>query len=216
MLIVFRWWYWIGATGVALFAHGAIESTLALKAGSAPIAITVEDLAAGKPLSQSWVRLDRCVALEPLGASWRAKRRGKAKVLFPLVAQSDPIASVMASQPGPKAKSELPGFAALHVFALRRGTQLAAASREVGSIEGVVFEFDELSTEEQNLVTRVMPSVDRAAVRVVELDRRPESLAFSLGTLLVGNVMLYVAIRMFFERRAADAAKKERAQSPDS
>jgi len=208
MLIVFRWWYWIGAAGVALFAHGAVESTLALKAGSEPIAVSVEDLASGKPLTQRWVRLDRLVALEPLGMAWRAKRRGSSKVLFPLAAPGDPIVSALASSSRPSSKSDLPGFAALHVFALRRGTTLGEATRDIASIEGVVFEFDELSTEEQNLLVRVKPDVDRDAARVVELDRQPKSLAFSVGVLIVGNVMLYVALRLFLERRAADAAKK--------
>ena len=206
MLIVFRWWYWAGMAGVALFAHGAIESTLALKAGSEPIAVSVEDLASGKPLAQRWVTVGRHVALEPLGTSWRGKRGKGSKVLYPLAEPDDPIVGALAPGKG-KLKSDLPGFDTCHVFALRGGTTLAKTACDVEASEGVVFEFDELSTNEQSLVTLAIPKVDRTKVRVVELGRRPEPLAFAVGTLVAGNVLLYVAIRLFRAKRAQKAAK---------
>ncbi len=208
MLIVFRWWYFAGMAGVALFAHGAIESTLALKAGSEPIAVSVEDLASGKPLEQRWVTLGRHVALEPLGISWRAKRDRGSKVVYPLAEPGDPIVGALL-QGKWKLKSELPGLDTCHVFALRGGTTLAKTTHDVAAIDGVVFDFDELSPNEQNLVTLAIPNVDRTKVRVLELGRRPEPLAIAVATLLAGNVLLYVAIRLFRARRAAKRSAAE-------
>lgn len=212
MFIIFRWWYFAGIAGIGLTIYGGVETKLALQSSSEPIAVTIDDLDSGTPLAQPFVRLGAHVALEPLGVARRAKRSKTSKVVYPLVGVEHPIVRALADRP--RTKSELPGFADCHVFALRQGTVLSTAARTGEGLEGTVFDFEELSTEERNLVTLAVPSVDRAAVRVLEVGRRPKPLALVIGSLLAGITLVGLAIRLFRGVRANQPSKPKKPKEP--
>lgn len=194
MFIIFRWWYFAGIAGIGLTVYGGFESRLAMRSGAEPIAVTIDDLEACKALAQPYVRLGEHVALEPLGISHRAKR-GASTVVYPLVAPENPIVRALADRP--QTKSELPGFADCHVFALREGVSLSQSSRMGVALEGTVFDFEGLSAAERNLVTLAVPNVDRTAVRVLQVGRRPKPLVLTFAMTLAGLALLGLAIRLF-------------------
>lgn len=206
-MIIFRWWYFTGIAGLALCVFGSIETNLALQSGTAPIVVTIDDLEGGQQLAQPFVRLGEHVALEQLGVTHR-RRRGQAKVLYPLVGVNHPI--VRALQSPPSSKAGLPGFEDLHVFALRDGDSLARGAPRLASVEGTVFAFDALSSTEQNLVTLAVPNVDRERVRVLEVGRRPRPLIVAIGCLIAGVLLLLAAIRLFRGPRKPKAPPADR------
>lgn len=206
-MIIFRWWYFTGIAGVGLCVFGSIETNLALQSGTTPIVVTIADLEGGQPLAQPFVRLGEHVALERLGVSHR-RRRGQSKVLYPLVAVDHPI--VRALREPPASKSDLPGFADCHVFALRDDDRLAPTTPRVAAVEGTVFAFDGLSSDEQRLVTLAVPSVDRERVRVLEVGRRPRPLFVAIGCLIAGVLLLLAAIRLFRGPRQPKAPPPDR------
>jgi len=205
MFVIFRWWYFTGMAGIGLTVYGAIETNLALRTNSEPIAVTMADLESDKPLAQPYVRLGEHVALELLGTSTNSKKVADRKTLYPIVGVDHPI--VEALEKKAKSKSDLPGFSDCHVFALRNGPAATPKVRRSAAAEGVVFGFDELSEIEQRLVSIVVPSVDRAAVRVIELDRRPVPLVRCLGALVAGLAFTALAIRLYRRRSSSDSKK---------
>ncbi len=76
MLIIFRWWYFLGIAGVSLTAFGVIETGHALDNEPEPAQVSLAGLESGAAPAQTFVRLGTNVAMYPMLA-YEERRSGR-------------------------------------------------------------------------------------------------------------------------------------------
>lgn len=207
MLIIFRWWYFLGLGGLGLVAVGVVETNLALESGSEPLSVSLDDLQSGQPVVKPYVRLGEHVALYPYAAY---VEKGASKrvdtVLVPIVDPGHVILHEL--QEAARSKDpQPPELRRVHVFLQTKGdAALQAEPRKVAQLEGIVRRYDKVSSDVRNLVRTIDPQIDTTKVRVIEAGRRPKALAVTIGMVVAGVALLVLAVRKFRGPRPPAAA----------
>lgn len=213
MFVIFRWWYFVGAGGVALAAYGGIETNFALKSGPEPTAVTMEQLTNGAPPPQPWVKLGAHVAL--LDRQVAFERSGRVKfVLHPIVGPEHPYLQAWKAVLARYGRVEdvpvgqLPRLDDVRVLVETRSLSSvdprSNGASAVDAVEGMLHNGSSLNTDERRLVENMLPGHDHARLLVLEAGRRPVPAAFAIGLLVAGFVAICWAVKIY--RRPAVAA----------
>jgi hypothetical protein len=193
VLIIWRWWYFAGLAGVGCIAYGVVETGVAMRSGQEPMAVAFADLEQGKPLEQPYVRLGEHFALD-VRVTRSGRKGSKAKTMYPLVRVDHPALQTLVANPRVLGSAMRAG---VRVLGLTNGPATWSQPQRFEHVDGLVSTFEELSSDERELVTRLLPGVDTGKVRVIEIGRRPKPLFIGLGALAVGIGALWWAIRRF-------------------
>ena len=224
MLIVFRWWYFVGIAGLVLAALGVRETSLAMKAAKEPEDIRLVALENGERPSQPFVRIDAHYAV--YGAcSYESKRDRIKSTVYPIVSAEHPWSkgwdalNAKYENPDDIPRGEMPPLEPLQVLVktsqFDRLEDIPDGGEDCGPISGVLFTYDELDSDEQELVRMVSDKANGAVL--LDLGRKPTSLAASAGMLAIGLILCGLAVRLFFRRRREpDPRDEEPAPEPEA
>ncbi len=218
MIIVFRRWYFVGVTGLALTIWGAVEAKHSTRSKSEPIDVEIEALHDGDDLEQPYVRLGRHIALHDQTIMWGPERGDRIDwVLYPIVPSEHPYVAALdriseryeAGDEVPEA--EWPVLWGVNAFVLCKQwgdeSQVPLQSEAEHNVEGIVFTWDDLDKDEKDGLRMLCRDLDKSRVRVLEFGRRPKPfwVMALLGT--AGVLLLGLAVKLFFgTKKKAPAA----------
>ena len=208
MLIVFRWWYFLGVTGLVLLGVGIAEIRIATRTATEPEAIRVQELEGGKLPTQPYVRLDAHYAVFE-STVYEHKRERIKDLIYPVVSEQHPWSLAWQrlqekySSPDQIPTGEIPALEPIRVLMLSdrfdKVDDIPDSGRDEPAAEGILFTWDELDSGERDLVEMLVSGPAAEQVVVLDLDRKPRSLAFSIGMLISGVVASFFAVGMFFK-----------------
>lgn len=176
MLVVFRWWYFLGIAGLGLAINGAPEFALSLRASADPVPTELAQLGTEGRVVEPHVRIGAHEAhyakgvVLTLGTKWR-----RSWFYYPV---------------GPEP---------FHVVARVRVQNGAIARRDVQETElvGIAEPLAEYDAREQAVVLNLVGSADPAKVVVIERDKHPNLLGSTAK--LLGSIffLTWAALRFF-------------------
>lgn len=223
MIIVWRWWYFLGLAGLFLTVWGSIEVKHSAASGASPVAVSIDHLDRGEDVEQPFVRIGAHVALYGFTTSWVSE--GEDRIhwsIYPVVPEGHAFVRALAAASGGDARDdhELPELESVHTFILtdkwRRERDLPGGLAAVAKAEGMLFRWSDLDKDEREVVRSIQPQVDPERVRLLELGRSPKPMWLCLAACAVGAVAGLIAIRLFFRGRAeGNVAADEPQQSSD-
>ncbi|MCA8947922.1 MAG: hypothetical protein KDE27_00370 [Planctomycetes bacterium] len=215
MIIIWRWWYFLGLGGAGLMIWSNVEMRHSLASGTSPVEVTIEALQRGDPVAQPYVRVGEHEALFGLGLEGGRKRKVD-WVVYPVVDRNHRYVTAWRElerrYPDPRRapRGALPQLDGASVFVLdkrpgsRGQVHLRPAPNLVAAAEGLLFRWDDLDRHETDALLAIQPQLDRSRAFVLEIARRPRPLWLCVVLATLGTILLVVAIRLFRKGRAAD------------
>lgn len=217
MLILFRWWYFLGVGGLFATGFGAVELRHALANSGEPVAIELAELEVGVAPAQPFVRIGAHLALYPHLAFETRQRRGGntgpdgkiTKSCYPIVSAGhaylqawERVSERYPTEDIPDA--EVPKLAGVRVFVFdtrwTERTQLPTAFTRGDMIEGILTPVPDLRPDERELLTLAADGPVDSTTYLLEAGRRPRSVATCVQYLAVGLGLLAVAVWRFFRK----------------
>jgi hypothetical protein len=200
MLIIYRWWYFLGLAGVGFTGFGLFEMSDAWANGSEPAPISLASLEAGTKPPQTYVSIGEHVALFPFLSS-RQKAGVVEATCYPIVSRDHEYLRAWgklgerygtASVPA----EEVPELMNARVYVLDKRPQQSIANlqkdrRERESIEGIFVAG--VGAEDHALLAASGTEGDRR-VLVLDAGRRPRPLSTCVQYLVLGVVLLGAAV----------------------
>lgn len=221
MIIVWRWWYFLGIAGIVLVTWGAVETGHATASGAEPADVAVAALQRGDGGTQPFVRIGEHVALYGHAVGWGDEDNDRLDwSIYPIIAKDHAYLAAWHAlderypNPDDIPESEYPRLDGVNVFVMterwKTVDDMQDGSELVSGLEGLLFEYEKMDKDEIGALRSIQPSLDQAHVRLLEEGRRPRPLWLCL-TLGVGGVLLIgQAVRSFRRVGAQERAAKER------
>ena len=196
MLVIFRWWYFLGIAGLGLAVTGAPELALALRASADPAPTELTQLGVDGRIAEPHVRIGDHAAHYSKGrVVTRSSKWRRSWFYYPV------------------------GQEPLHVVA-RTAVPSGGLPRHDHAepeLVGIAEPLDEYDPVEQAAVLSMLSGADPKQVVVIERDKHPNFLAAL--TKLLGSILLFAwAALRFFRPRAANSgvsAEQGAAARPD-
>ncbi len=217
MILIFRWWYFLGVGGLGCAGYGAMELRHALANASEPVEISLAALEAGEPPAQTFVRLVEYCAVYPMIA-YRQSRSGRIETsCYPIVSTSHEFVAGWRELTRQRAQlglttGEVPLLLGrdvkVYVFDERwqRTDQLPSAPAMGQSLEGILRPIGELGAKQRSVLATTARQELPETTYVLDADRRPRSVATCVQFLAVGVVLLVLAVVRFFRKPPVVAA----------
>lgn len=207
MLIVFRWWYFVGIAGLVLAVKGGIELNLASKVADEPQVVQLADLENGVAPDQPFVKIETHYAAFDRAVYFERKGR-ITELVYPIVSEQHPWSlqcGELIDKYGDPAKvpvGEVPRLEPLVLVTtsrFKRTSEVPEAGDQPAAM-GILERYGELSSDTRELVDMLSP-LRRDRVFVIELGRTPMSGLVALVMLLGGLSLIGWAISLFFGKR---------------
>jgi len=208
MLIIFRWWYFLGIGGIGLTAFGAVETGHELDSEPEPALVSLAALESGAAPPQPYVRLGANLAMYPMLAY--QERSGRIEnVCYPLISEDHAYVQAwrkLAERYGDAdvPPGEVPVLDGVRVYAFdKQWKQLADLPSDTAtneSLEGLLFPVKKLGDKERQLLVTSSGRPVQSDVLVLEVGRKPRSLLTCIQFLAVGVALLVLAVLRFFKK----------------
>lgn len=213
MIVVWRWWYWLGLGGIALIGWSTVEAKHATASGTQPIEVSLADLAAGAAIAQPYVRLGEHVALYADSIGWGPRRGNRLDwSIYPVVPPDHGYLEAWRKlaerypDPDDVPAGAIPRLEQVHALVLTKRWRTTDANpggnEQVAGLEGLRFRYDELDRDESSVVNELLPDFDPERLWVLEEGRRPRPLWLCWALGAAGVVLLVQAVRLFRGKRA--------------
>jgi hypothetical protein len=200
MIIIFRWWFLSGMSGLVLGVYSGMELDLARTASPEPVPIRLAALEAGEMPPQPHVRIGRHIAQYDRGIT---VSRGEhvASVYYPIAMPTGWAEATALSEPARHTTVVVKTREFTHF------DEVPEQAQEVAELSGILTTADRLVAEDRSAVMRMVGGRSARAVPVLEAHRRPrEELTCWIG-LGIAGVLFLLAIHLF--RRKSRRARKD-------
>lgn len=214
MLVIFRWWYFLGIAGIGLTTVGAIETKLAARAGSSPIAVSLDALERGEAPDQPYAALGEHVALFNHTVQY-GRKGGIDWSCYPVIGKDHAYLKDWRTcleryeTPADIPARDVPRLKDVVVFVKsaewKHQSVIPSDIRTIDRLEGILFRFDQLSGPEKDAVRAVAPLRDEARTFVLEAHRHPWPLWKGVAIGGLGVALILQAIRLFRRPRGVAA-----------
>jgi hypothetical protein len=197
MIIIFRWWFFVGIAGLGAGVYGGRELELARHASPEPVPMELAALEAGEMPAQPHIRIGAHVA--QFDACLSVSRGSRLEAIY------YPITTPGA---GPGRRTVV-----VKSKQFERLDQVPGTQRTVPGLSGILTTAAEVTTKDRDAVLRMVGARDARAVPVLEAHRRPKPELECWIWSIAGGLLLLLAVHLFRVRRRR--AREDAALGPD-